>query len=129
MTATRSTLIRVALLALAGAALLPATAQAYWRGGGFFFGFPGVYVAPLPPPYYYPPAYYPPPAYLAPPATYAAPQSYAEPQSYGAQSGGPPPAAQACYAAGWVCPLERPTPVGDSCACPANGGQAWGHAN
>ncbi len=116
MTATRSALFRAALLALAGATLLPAGAQAYWRGG-FFFGLPGVYLAP-PFGYPYPPVYSPAPLYMAPPPAYSMPFD-----------GGPPPAGQACYAGRWVCPLDRLTPIGDACSCPGNGGRIWGRAN
>jgi hypothetical protein len=115
MNVTRATLCRIALPVIGGAILLlPAAAQAYWRGG-VFFGFPPVYVAP-PPAYYYPP----PPVYLAPPPVYAVPPAY---------TSGPPPLAQACFAGPLVCPLDRPTPSGDSCSCIANGARAWGRAN
>lgn len=117
MTATRSALFRVALLGLAAAALLPATAQAYWRGG-VWFGLPGVYMAP-------PPLYVaPPPVYMAPPVYAAPPYAYAPAPSYNA-----PAPAQACYAGPWVCPLERPAAVGTSCACAGNGQTVWGQAN
>jgi hypothetical protein len=114
----RPLLGRVLLLALAGATLMPAAAQAWWRGG-VFFGFPPVYVGP-PPVYYYPPA----PVYVGPPVTYAAPPAYSAPSN-----SGPPLAGQACYAGQWVCPLDRPTPSGNACSCPANGGLSWGRAN
>jgi hypothetical protein len=132
MAASRSTRFRAALLALAGAAVLPAAAQAYWRGG-FFFGVPGVYVAPppylyYPPAYYppatYPPAWYPPPAYVAPPGPYAPPAPYSTPSPDEA-----PPPGQACYAGGWICPLEQPTPIGNACSCSTGSGRAWGRAN
>jgi hypothetical protein len=120
MTPTRSARIRLVLLAVAAAMLLPAAAQAYWRGG-VFFAFPPIYVAPPPAYYYPPPAYYypPPPAYGAPPSAYAAPPD---------TSSGPPAPAQACYAGPWVCSLDRATASGDSCSCAANGGRVWGRA-
>ena len=125
MTVFRSALVRAALLALAGAALLPAAAQAYWRGG-VWFGLPGIYVAP---PVYVapPPVYVAPPVYAAPPYVQApyAQGPYAPGPSYSAPQG----PAQACYAGPWVCPLEQPTASGAACACAANGGRVWGQAN
>ena len=119
MTTTRAALLRLAVLAIAAVALLPAAAQAYWRGG-VFFGFPGFYVAPPPAYYYPPPAYYPPaPVYATPPQDYAAPP---------AAGNGPPPPAQACYAGPWVCPLSHPTASGDSCSCAGSNGRTWGQA-
>jgi hypothetical protein len=100
------------LAGLLAGALLPAPAQAYWRGH-VFFGFPPVYV---PPPAYY----YPPPVYVTPPPVYVAPP---------AEAGGPPPPAQACYAGPWVCPLQQATPVGNSCACQGASGPVWGRAH
>ena len=116
---TRNSLFRIALLALAGVPLLPAGAQAGWRGG-LYFGLPPVVIAPPPPVYYYPP----PPVFVGPPPVYEAPPA-AFPQSYG----GPPPPGTACYAGQWVCPLDRPTASGDSCACPTASGRLWGRAN
>ncbi len=129
MTVTRSALFRATLLALAGATLLPAAARAYWRGG-VWIGVPGIYVAP---PLYVapPPVYVAPPVYMAPPygpAPYAA-APYAPGPSYNAPPGGPAGPAQACYAGPWVCPLDRPSAAGASCACAANGGRVWGQAN
>jgi hypothetical protein len=120
MTTTRAALLRLAVLAIVAAALLPGAAQAYWRGG-VFFGFPAFYVAPPPVYYYPPPAYYypPPPVYVAPAPAYSAPPT---------ASNGPPPPAQACYAGPWVCPLSRPTASGDSCACAGTNGRTWGQA-
>jgi hypothetical protein len=117
MTAARAVRYSIALLVVAVATLLPVGAQAYWRGG-VFFSFPPVYLPP-PPVYYYPPppAYVVPPPYVAPPTTYQVP-------TYN----GPPAAAAACYAGPWVCPLDRPTPVGNSCYCIANGGRTYGRA-
>lgn len=121
MTVRRAALVRATLLALAGLALLPAAAQAYWRGG-YFFGFPGVYVEPSP--FSYPPAYYPQPVAVAPAPVVAVPPPFT-PRIYGE----PPPAAQACYAQPSVCPLDRPTAVGESCSCPGDGGRVRGRAN
>ena len=121
MTAPRAALVRATLLVLAGMALLPAGAQAYWRGG-YFFGFPAVDVAPSP--FSYPPAYYPQPVFAAPAPIVAVPPPFT-PRVYGE----PPPAAQACYTQPWVCPLDRATAVGDSCSCPVDGGRVWGRAN
>ena len=120
MTATRHIRYCVALLAVVVATLLPVAAQAYWRGG-MFFAFPPVYMPPPPAYYYSPPVYVAPPHYVAPPV-----YSYQAP-SYGGY-GGPPPAAGACYAGPWVCPLDRPTPVGNACSCTGNGGRSWGRA-
>jgi len=118
MTTTRFARFRLALLAAAAAMLLPAAAQAYWRGG-VFFAVPPFYVAPPPAYYYPPPAYYYPPAYAAPSPAYAAPAD---------TGSGPPAPGGACYAGQWVCPLDRATPSGDSCSCPASGGRIWGRA-
>lgn len=121
MTATRTVLFRTALMGLAGAlllpaALLPAAAQAHWRGG-VYYGFPPVYVGP--PPVYYPPV----PIYVAPPPVYVAPPAYSTPSE-----SGPPPAGQVCYAGQWVCPLDHPVARGDSCSCAATDGRSWGRA-
>ena len=102
--------------ALAGFASHPAQARVFVGVGIPFYG-PGFY----PPPYYYPP---PPPVYYAPPppVVYAPPQVYAPPP--------PPGAGQSCYAASYVCPMDRPVATGSSCYCLGNGGQrVWGRAN
>jgi hypothetical protein len=108
MTTTRKTMARAAFaLLLVGAALAaPSPAHAWWRGG-FFIGFPPVYVGP-PPAYYYPPPYY----YAPPP-----PVVYEQPA---------PAAGQSCYAGAYVCPLNAPSPVGGPCSCPTNTGRTGG---
>jgi len=81
-----------------------APAHAWWRGGVVVAPFPFVVGPPVVyPPYYYPPAYYPPPAAYTP-----APSTV---------QGG-----RACYAGGYVCPLNQPIPSGAACSCPTNGG-------
>jgi hypothetical protein len=102
--------------------VLPAAAHAWWRGG-VFFGFPPIvpyYYVP-PPVVYAPPAVvYPPPAYPPPPAYYPPPAAAQQPQE-GAS------AAPACRAGAYVCPLEKPAPIGSPCSCPTNsGGRAAG---
>ena len=88
MTNTGYFLLRGAALAiLAGAAVLPSSAQAWWRGGVFIGGpiVVGPPVVAYPQPYAYPPAYYAPgypPAYYAPgyaPPPPAYPQGYQQP--------------------------------------------------
>eukprot|EP01037_Dinobryon_pediforme_P005336 gene5336-5389_t len=97
----------VASLALAlGIIAAPHPAQAYWRGHFGFYG-PGIIVGP---PVIYAP---PPPVYYAPPP----PVYYA-----------PAPAGQTCYAGPYICPLDRPTPAGGGCSCPANNGRVYGTA-
>ncbi|MBP0443783.1 hypothetical protein J8J14_03235 [Roseomonas sp. SSH11] len=78
----------------------------------------GIGIGPAYPVYPYPYAYPPPPAWYVPPfPAYAPPPAYVAPRAAG----------QACYAGAYICPLERPVPAGDACACPArNGGRAWG---
>jgi hypothetical protein len=111
---------RLLPLPVIAAAALPLRAEAYWRGGVWVGGAIPVYPPPpvivAPPPVYYPPpTYYPPPVYAPP--TYS-------PPAYG----GPPPPGAACYAGPYVCRLDRPTPVGNACACDAGGSQVWGRA-
>ena len=123
-----------ALAALAGAALVPATAQAWWRGG-VFIGIPPVVVAPpiygYPAPYYYPPAYYP-PAYYPPPPAYPQGQSYAEaqpqPQQPQQQQMSRPdtPIGSTCYAGVYVCTAPAQTHVGTGCSCPGLGAPSYG---
>ncbi len=122
------TLIRLAAgSALACVMLVPATAQAWWRGG-FFFGGPvivGAPIVPYPTPYYYPPAYYgpgyyqppyPPAAYAPPPAQTPAPQlSQAE-----------TPFGSTCYAGVYVCPAPAQSHVGTGCSCPGLGAPSYG---
>lgn len=117
MVRMRSVRSGLLLAGLVAGALLPAAAQAHWRGRVFFGVGPGW----GPPAYYYPPPVYmvPPPVYAPPPAEYAAPPAEAE---------GPPPMAQACYAGPWVCPLQRAIPAGNSCACEGTNGPVWGRA-
>ncbi|HEY8614019.1 MAG TPA: hypothetical protein VIL69_22390 [Roseomonas sp.] len=108
----RRLLLAAALLASPLIPTAPAEAQVSF-GIGIGPAYP-VYPA-YPYPYAYPP---PPPAYYVPPyPAYAPPYpSYA-----------PRPAGQTCYAGAYICPLERPLPAGDACACPAqNGRRAWG---
>ena len=120
--------IRISVRALTSVAalLLPVSAHAYWRGGIWVGVAPPLY--PLPPPVYA----VPPPVYAVPPPVYAVPPpygyggGYVAPPQYG--YGGPPPAGGVCDAGQWVCPLNAPTPVGNSCACPTNQGPAWGRA-
>ncbi len=99
-----------------------APAHAWWRGGVVFAPIP--FFAPPPvvyPPYYYPPAYYPPPP---PPAAYTADPGYAPNGVPGEVAGG-----RACYAGGYVCPLNQPVPPGGACSCPTNsGGRIGGRA-
>jgi hypothetical protein len=139
---TSSLLLRTAALAaLAGAALAPAPAQAWWRGG-VFIGVPPVVVAPpiygYPAPYYYPPAYYPPayypPAYTAAPA-YPQGQSYAQaqPQGQAQQQQQQPQMSQpdtpiggTCYAGVYVCAAPAQTHVGTGCSCPGIGAPSYG---
>ena len=119
-------LIRLAALAaLAGAACMPAPAQAWWRGG-VFIGGPVVVGPPVayPAPYYYPPAYYgpgyyPPPAYAAPaypPAQAPAPQ----------MSQANIPFGSTCYAGVYVCAAPAQTHVGTGCSCPGLGAPSYG---
>jgi hypothetical protein len=144
---TRSILAGALLGALAALAA-PTDAQAYWRGGspgwhGGGWGGPGWYgggwrgggccwgggavigIAPVP--LFPPPVFVPGPVIVAPPTIVVtpAPAIAGQPQA----SSGPPPPGSACYADQWVCPLTRPTPVGNSCSCPVGGGAAWGRAN
>ena len=88
----------------------PAQAQVFFGSGfpgfGFGFGFPGFY---YPPPVYYPP---PPVMYAPPPMSYAPTRFYAPPP----QSGG------RCNAGPYVCPMERPAPIGKACYCRSNTG-------
>lgn len=106
MTLVRNARVRAVLAAAALAIVLavPSAANAWWRGGwGIGIGIAPVVPVYPPPVYYYPPpAYYPPPVYT------------------------PAPAGQACYAGPYVCPLDRPSPVGAPCSCPTNNGRAGG---
>ena len=104
-------LATTAMAFAAGLALLPGTAQAWWRGPGLFFYGPPIVVGP---PVIYAP---PPPVVYAPPP----PVVYDPAPAYA-------PAGQACYAAAYVCPLDQPTPAGGPCSCPTNNGRAYGRA-
>jgi hypothetical protein len=118
-----STCIR-ALIALAaiGAATLPSTAHAYWRGGVWF----GVPIVP-----YYPPVVVAPPpvVYAAPPVVYAPPPQFAvTPPGFVAQGSAAPQGAYgpSCYAGPYVCPAYNATPIGGACSCPGNNGRVAG---
>lgn len=106
----------LALLA-AGAALLPAPAQAWWRGGVWV----GVAPIPFPVPFYAPPPVYyaPPPVFVAPP-----PPVVFDP-SQGQQTA---QAGFSCAAGAYVCPLEQPLQPGTPCSCPGNRGRVSGYA-
>ena len=71
-------------LAVAGVAVAPHEAQAWWRGG-YGVGFYGPPVVVAPPLYYRPPpvVYAPPPAYYAPPPAYYAPRVWIPPHWQG----------------------------------------------
>jgi hypothetical protein len=103
----------VTVIVLAAGALLalpPSVAQArVFFGVGF--GFP--LYAPFYP-YYGPRVVYAPPYYYPPPVVYAAPPTYAA-----------VPAGR-CFAGAYVCPLDRPGPVGAPCSCPTNTGRTAG---
>ena len=101
--AARALPVALGALCLGALCLAAPAAQARWYGG-VVIGVPA-----YPPPVYYPP----PPVYVAP--------------GPGGQAAPPPPGAS-CHAGNWVCPLDRPTPVGNSCACPTAGGNVWGRA-
>jgi hypothetical protein len=111
--------VAAALLATLAA---PLPAHAWWRGGGFGVGLAagtlfGLAVPALTAPGYY----YPPPVYYAPPPVY-----YAPPPAYAAPGYVAPASGQGCYAGAYVCPLDRPSPVGSPCSCPSNQGRAYG---
>ncbi len=123
-------LSRIALCAaLAGAALIPATAQAWW-GGGVVIGLPPVVVGPAyPPPYYYPPPYayvpgYYPPAYY-PPAAAAAPQNESK-SSAPQMSQANTPYGSTCYAGFYTCRAVPQSHVGSGCSCPGIGAPSYG---
>ena len=95
--------------ALAGAALLPSPARA-WFVGGIGFGVP-VFVVPPPVVYAPPPVVYLPPPY--PPAAYPMPVQ--------------PPATEAvagttCNTGRYICPLPAIAVVGTRCSCPTETG-------
>ena len=117
----------IALVAV-GAAALPTTAQAYWRGG-VWFG-----VAPIVP--FYPPVYLAPPVVYAPPPVVYTPPGFAVtppgfvPPGYGGPGSNVLPQRSAegasCYAGAYVCPLRNETPLGGACSCPGNSGRVPG---
>jgi hypothetical protein len=88
-----------------------------FRGPGFFpwFGFggpvfaPGFFVGP-------PVVYAPPPVFFAQPPVF-----FLDPA---ANSAPPPP--HRCFAGAFICPLDRPGPVGAPCSCPTNTTRAAG---
>jgi hypothetical protein len=111
----------LAAAAIASAALMPAAAKAWWRGG-VFIGLPPVVVGP--PAYYYPPpAYYYPPGYYAPPPAYT-------PIPQTGQKGTPTqanvPYGNTCYAGFYVCTAPASTHVGTGCSCPGLGAPSYG---
>ncbi len=89
--------------------LTPAQARVF-VGYGFGFGYP--FYAPFYGPRF---VYAPPVLYAATPVVYAVPPTYAT-----------APAGR-CFAAAYVCPVDRPRPVGAPCSCPTNTGRASGH--
>ncbi len=108
---------RFLAIAVAACALLavPLTAQArVFFGVGFGF--------PLFAPVY--PFYAPPPVVFAPPPIVYAPPPvvFSPPAAYAAGPGG------RCFAGAYVCPLDRPVPVGAPCSCPTNFGRAGGRS-
>jgi hypothetical protein len=98
----------------------PADARV-WIG----FGFPLV----GPPAYYPPPVYYPPPAYYPPPPPAYYPPPYYPPSAQYVPPVGRAPSGQSCYAAGTVCPMERPVSPGSGCYCTTAQGRVWGRAS
>lgn len=105
---------------LAGATLLPAPAQAYWRGGVWIGVTPAV-------PYYPPPVYAPPPVYVAPPPVYTPPPVYAPPPVYSAPPAYAGPAyGSTCYAGFYTCRLPQQQRVGSGCSCPGLGAPSYG---
>jgi hypothetical protein len=124
---------RLALCAaLAGAALIPSSAKAWWHGG-VFIGVPPIVVAPpvaYPYPYYYPPAYpyapgyYPPGYQYAPPSGSAAPQS--TPQAQSPQMSQATPYGATCYAGIYTCGAAPRSHVGSVCSCPGIGAPSYG---
>lgn len=108
---------RFLTIAVAAGALLAAapTAQArVFFGVGFGFPlFAPAYPFYAPPPVVYapPPVVYapPPPVYARPPVSAAGPEGR-------------------CFAGAYVCPLDRPVPVGAPCSCPTNFGRAGGRS-
>ena len=127
-------LSRLALCAaLAGAALIPTTAKAWWHGG-VFIGVPPIVVGPplaaypYPPGYYYPPAYpyapgyYPPGYTYAPPATGTAAPQAAAPQVSQANT----PYGSTCYAGVYTCGAAPQSHVGSGCVCPGIGAPSYG---
>jgi hypothetical protein len=118
--------------ALAGAALIPVPAMAWWRGG-VFVGLPPIVVGPpaVAYPYYYPPAYpyapgyYPPGYAYAPPAGTAAPQA-SLPAKAPQMSQANTPYGSTCYAGVYTCAAVPQSHVGAVCACPGIGAPSYG---
>jgi hypothetical protein len=126
-------------VALAGAALIPVSAKAWWHGG-VFIGLPPIIVGPPvyaypPPAYYYPPVAPYPPGYYAPGYPYAAPPGGAQqsapqassPQASGRQmSQANTPYGSICYAGVYTCAAAPQSHVGSGCACPGIGAPSYG---
>lgn len=100
----------LATAALAAGTLLvmptPGAQAQVFVGAGFGYPFYPLYqprVVFAPPAFYYPPrvVFAPPPAYVAAPVG-------------------------RCLAGAYVCPLDRPGPIGATCSCPTNTGRARG---
>jgi hypothetical protein len=132
MKISASRLLGCAAFAIAaGATLLPAPAQAWWRGG-VFIGVPPVVVGPpvvaYPPPYYPYPYAYPPAAYAPayPPPAYPPPPDQAQQSQPPQMSQAQPPYGTTCYAGVYVCPAPGATRVGSGCSCPGLGAPSYG---
>jgi hypothetical protein len=117
---------------LAGAALLPTTAKAWWHGG-VFIDVPPVVVGPpvaaypYPPPYYYPPPYSYAPGYYPPGYAYAAPGGTAAPPAQAPQmSQANTPYGATCYAGVYTCGAAPQSHIGSTCACPGIGAPSFG---
>jgi len=119
---------RIALCAaLAGAALIPLPAEAWW-GGGVVIGLPPVVVGPAypPPAYYYPPAYPYAPGYYPPAYPYYPPAGAAAPQRAPQMSQANTPYGSTCYAGFYTCPAAPQSHVGTGCSCPGIGAPSYG---
>jgi hypothetical protein len=118
--------------ALAGAAFIPTTAEAWWHGG-VFIGVPPIVVGPPVAAYPYPPAYYYPPAYsyapgYYPPGTTYAPRAAgtAAPQATPQMSQANTPYGSTCYAGIYTCGAAPQSHVGAVCSCPGIGAPSYG---
>jgi hypothetical protein len=105
----------LAAAAVVAALAVPRAAHAYvfFGVGGypFFFGPP-----------FFGPAFYPPPVvYAPPPVFYPPPGPYAAPYAAPAAASGP-----RCVAGLYICPVDRPGPVGAPCSCPSEHGRQPG---